>query len=194
VGTTKHEGFAYNYGKVTQETLKNYLKKSYGGQWEKYWEASGVESDSEALFVRRQDNGDIKMATCYSWVELQNEQKRLAPYTYIFTKEAPGPEGAGAFHSGEHAYVFQTMDKVPWRQYNAGDYELSEVMSSYWVNFMKTGNPNGEGLPTWEPSENMKEDPWVMELGCRVGMVRPPETKVSQFIKEFSLNFYREQK
>ena len=32
-----------------------------------------------------------------------------------------------------------------------GDYELSERMVSYWTNFAKTGNPNGEGLPEWKP-------------------------------------------
>ena len=82
------------------------------------------------------------------------------------------------------------MDKVAWRKYNDSDRFLSMVMSTYWANFFKTGNPNGEGLPVWETTTDFKNDPWVMELGYRLGMVRPPQTKVSDFIKDFVLGFY----
>lgn len=190
IGTTKHEGFAYTYNGVTVDTLKRYLQESYGNQWEGYWKAADVKTDREAQIIRRQDSADVKMATCYSWVQLQNEQRRPAPFVYLFTKEAPGPEGVGAFHSGEHAYVFQNLDRVPWRPYTDSDRELSDIMSSYWANFMHTGDPNGEGLPSWNRTEKMKDDPWVMELGLRVGMIRPEETKVSQFVRDYAYHFF----
>ena len=164
VGTTKHEGFAYSYGTPTVESLREYVQKSYKDTWNAYWQAAQVQDDATAAMVRRQDSGDLKLATCYSWVQRQNELGRPAPFVYLFTKEAPGPEGAGAFHSGEHAYVFQSMDKVAWRPYNESDHTLSRIMSQYWANFFKTGDPNGEGLPVWEPTENMKADPWVCLL------------------------------
>lgn len=190
IGTTKHEGFAYGtYDSVTEDTLRQYLRRGFGDAWEDYWQAAGVKDDSTAQKVRRQDSGDVKMAACYSWVRRQNLLGRPAPYVYLFTKEAPGPEGAGAFHSGEHAYVFQSMDKVPWRPYNDSDRALSQAMSRYWANFFKTGDPNGAGLPVWEPTRDMERDPWIMELGCRLGMVRPPQTRVSDFIQRFVLDF-----
>lgn len=191
IGTTKHEGMAYQLGEATCESLQSFLKKAYGEQWTRYWENAGVRDDAVANLVRRQDSGDVKMASAYAWVQLQNEHGREAPYVYMFTKEAPGPEGVGAFHSGEHAYVFKNMDKVPWRQYTERDHALADMMNQYWTNFMKTGDPNGSGLPQWDPTDNMKEDPWVMELGLRVGMVRPEETKTSCFIKKFCLDYYR---
>lgn len=195
IGTTKHEGFAYGtYETTTEEDLKKYLQHSFGHAWEDYWKAAGVKDDCTAQKVRRQDSGDLKMGTCYSWVQRQNELGRPAPYVYLFTKEAPGPEGVGAFHSGEHAYVFQSMDKTPWRPYNDSDRALSRVMGQYWANFFKTGDPNGPGLPVWEQTQDMNGDPWVMELGHRLGMMRPPETRVSSFIKQFALNFYLKKK
>ena len=55
---------------------------------------------------------------------------------------------------------------------------------------MHTGDPNGEGLPSWNRTEKMKDDPWVMELGLRVGMIRPEETKVSQFVRDYAYHFF----
>jgi para-nitrobenzyl esterase len=44
--------------------------------------------------------------------------------------------------------MFDHLDQEPWRQ-STGDRKLADAMSSYWVNFAKSGNPNGAGLPRW---------------------------------------------
>ena len=53
-----------------------------------------------------------------------------------------------AYHSAEIEYVFGMLKtkNLPWRQ---EDFVLSEKMGSYWTNFAKKGDPNGEGLPQW---------------------------------------------
>ena len=43
---------------------------------------------------------------------------------------------------------------IPWRNINAelygkNDLQLSDMMGTYWTNFAKSGNPNGENLPPW---------------------------------------------
>ena len=59
-----------------------------------------------------------------------------------------GRRGAGAYHSGDLAYAFGNVGLVGI-DWNNRDHQLSGEMSQYWVNFAKTGNPNGEGLPEW---------------------------------------------
>jgi len=56
----------------------------------------------------------------------------------------------GARHAGEIEYVFQTLKSVdvPW---TADDFKVSDTMSTYWVQFVKAGNPNGDDLPEWPP-------------------------------------------
>ena len=54
-------------------------------------------------------------------------------------------------------------------RYNEDDLKLSETMLSYWSNFAKTGDPNGEGLPTW--SLYTGDGDGVMELGKNVGKI-----------------------
>jgi len=65
--------------------------------------------------------------------------------SYFFERNQ---QGHGSPHSSELPYVFKTLDKRGY-EYDEYDIELSEIMSSYWINFAKTGDPNGEGLPLW---------------------------------------------
>ncbi|MEE3202070.1 MAG: carboxylesterase family protein [Acidobacteriota bacterium] len=76
-----------------------------------------------------------------------------------------GPTGYGAYHSGDLAYAFGNtrLVGVGWTDW---DHEISETMSDFWVNFAKTGDPNGEGLPTWTRYE-AATDPWL-EFGSEI--------------------------
>jgi para-nitrobenzyl esterase len=61
--------------------------------------------------------------------------------------------------------------KRSWQQ---TDYDLEKTMSYYWVNFAKTGNPNGQGLPEWKSYD--KQSGNIMELGDKV-VLRPALVK-----------------
>lgn len=82
--------------------------------------------------------------------ERQSESERAPIFTYRMTNVPPGDEEYGAFHSSEHMYIFQTFLRS-WRDYTGEDFELSKKMCAYWTNFIKTGDPNAEGLPEWRP-------------------------------------------
>ena len=69
--------------------------------------------------------------------------------------------------------------------YDESDYALQDIMLNYWLNFAKTGDPNGEGLPTWEEYKN-NTDP-VMELGENVGKIPDKYLKAYEIFEELQL-------
>ncbi|WP_417451115.1 carboxylesterase/lipase family protein [Kordiimonas sp.] len=81
-------------------------------------------------------------------------------YVYEFSRKRPGSEQLKAYHGAEIPYVFGTHDA--WLPTTEEDRNLTEVMMSYWVNFARTGNPNGLGLPDWQPYH--KQAPYIQEL------------------------------
>jgi len=87
----------------------------------------------------------------WKWLEMQLETGKSPVYRYHFEQTPPMPAGEasrGAYHSADIEYVFETLDSkhLPW---TADDRKLSGIISSYWTNFARSGDPNGEGLPEW---------------------------------------------
>lgn len=97
---------------------------------------------------------------CVGFSRKLEELGRSPAFVYYFDSRMPGDD-LGAFHSSELWFMFGTMDRC-WRPFEEQDYELSRRMLDYWTNFMKTGDPNGEGLPVWRPCT--AADPHVQHL------------------------------
>jgi para-nitrobenzyl esterase len=103
-------------------------------------------------------------------------------WVYSFNRAAPGsdPVKVGAFHCSELVYVFGTQNTVdrPWEEI---DLQLSDMMSSYWVNFAATGNPNGPGRPDWPAYDEHSRQ--VREFGSRVSA--GPGVKAAPLMEAF---------
>jgi para-nitrobenzyl esterase len=100
-------------------------------------------------------------------------------YLYQFSHvppDKPNFPNYGAFHTSEVPYALHTLHtwQRPWQ---ALDKEIENTMSSYWVNFAKTGNPNGEGLPEWKTYDKKAGN--ILEIGDKTA------TKAGLFKKEF---------
>jgi para-nitrobenzyl esterase len=120
--------------------------------------------------ARRAFDGDstktfVGLAQHVGMVEMMIEPARFvaqrvaacgqASYVYRFSYVAMPLRAkfAGAPHSSEIPYVFETLPESSWgnlgKGLTAADLKMSEQMNAYWVNFAKTGDPNGDGLPQW---------------------------------------------
>ena len=77
------------------------------------------------------------------WCAIQDHKS----YCWFFDRMLPG-DNHGAWHSSDLWYWFGTLDNC-WRPFGSKDRLLSDQMTTYLCNFVKTGSPNAKGLPTW---------------------------------------------
>jgi para-nitrobenzyl esterase len=119
----------------------------------------------------------------YYWARMQSLVGKSKAYLYFFSHVPPGDPNFGAFHSAEFAYALKTLHL--WsRPFTSYDYELSDMMSSYWVNFATSGDPNGPGLPLW-PEFNASAK-MVMVFGDKVESHVVPSAEQLNFFDRYS--------
>jgi para-nitrobenzyl esterase len=120
--------------------------------------------------------GDIMIThSTWAWIEAHRKSAKADVFRYRFdrapkTSKGWFPEGAnaGAFHSCELLYMFNNLDAFPWLL-DEHDQEVAALMSGYWLNFIKSGNPNGSSLPVW-PSYREGQRP-VMIIDTKTQVV-----------------------
>lgn len=112
------------------------------------------------------------MAGTIAYALQQTQQGQEPVYYYHSLTIPPGKPEAGAYHSSEHFYVFQTLLRSK-RPFSGVDFDLSNTWCNYWANFIKTGNPNGEGLETWNRYEKPGDDVMIFsrENTCHMGKI-----------------------
>jgi para-nitrobenzyl esterase len=124
----------------------------------------------------------------YAWANLQKASGKRPVYVYNFNRGLPyyTPEtNFGAFHSGEIVYAFNnlhTLDR-PWEKI---DHQLAETMSDYWVNFVKTGSPNGASLVNWPKYDLDKGD--VLIFDKKTESTSLPTRNQLKFLEGYSLS------
>ena len=98
----------------------------------------------------------------------------------------------GAVHSADIEYAMGTLDTNEYYDWQDEDYAISKLFLSYYANFCKTGNPNGEGLPQWTPitKDNIDAAP-VMIIDVESKEVASPEKENAYRTLE---KFYRSKK
>ena len=109
------------------------------------------------------------MASIHAWATWRSKTVKAPVYTYFFDQAIPWPEHPefGAFHSSDLVYGFGNLAKLD-RPWTATDHRVADQVSNCWVNFVKTGNPNGDGLPEWTAFAASR--PATMNLGAKPGM------------------------
>lgn len=100
-------------------------------------------------------------------------------YEYNFTKKN---KVISDNHAGELPYAYGNLWRHPGL-YSQEDDKLSEIMQQYWVNFVKTGDPNGEGLPRWEMRS--ADQSKLIKLDTNIEMVEDPNNAIYTIIDKY---------
>jgi para-nitrobenzyl esterase len=118
----------------------------------------------------------------YQWALKQNENSKAHTWLYIFTRKPPATDDKkkfGAYHTAEIGYALQTLDSIR-RAWEPVDRSLEKLMSAYWVQFVKTGNPNQTGLPIWGTFTD--QEPSTMILGDTSAARLLPDKEALDFL------------
>lgn len=99
---------------------------------------------------------------CINWCRHQCELGYQPSYVYYFKRKLPG-DNSGAFHSSELWYMFGTLERC-WRPFTEADRDLSDRMLDYWCNFIRTGDPNGNGLEQWNAWEKEAGNVMIFDI------------------------------
>lgn len=173
VGSNHDEGtFFSRPGSGNAEQFSANAKRRFAdlsGEYLKLYPAGDNEQAAASQLASFRDEFGFAMR---EWAQLQSQRGKAKAYLYYFTHvppTAPGQPSRGATHTADLAYMFDNQPpRVTWTD---TDKKLAEIMSSYWVNFAATGNPNGKGLPEW-PAYSVKKGEKNIVLGDTV-MVGP---------------------
>jgi len=141
--------------KTTVATFAESLPAQFGERRERFLAQSEAflslcspTTDQEARELAKRVQCEYRMSTVFHWAKRRAKTCQAPAYTYFFDHAAAAERGS--YHGSDLAFWFNDLDSAD-RHWSEADRRVAEQASSYWVNFVRTGNPNGENLQEWEP-------------------------------------------
>jgi para-nitrobenzyl esterase len=176
---------------ATKENFIKAAKAMFGSNTGAFLKLYPAGTDTEAKQSAQDLGGDFFIAySTWKWLDRQSATGQKPVYRYRFEQAPPlsagakpGTRSTGAYHSCEIEYVFGNLDskKLPWRP---EDRQLSDLVSAYWTNFAKNGDPNGPGLPKW-PVYGVKSRHALLRLNPIPSAAADIYRKRYQFLDKF---------
>lgn len=178
---TSHMGLPFR----TVEEFEEQIRSQYGCHADRYLSLANVKTAEDiATLLNSREFSAFAMFE-YSYAQLIAEQARTG-YMYLFDHDVPGEDNPGSFHGSELWFVFNSLGRC-WRPFTGKHYDLARWVSGYWINFIKSGNPNGtdvidEELPEWKPYT--MDDPFMLEFNNKPVRSSLKESELFQLRKQ----------
>ena len=142
--------------KPNAKTFAEQLHKQYRDRGDEALKLYPASTDEQAV----QSAGDLASDNfivfgTWKWIDVQAKIGKPV-YRFEFDRTVPIPNAMkntglktlGSAHASELEYVFDTLKSKP-ADWQTDDQKTADAMNRYWANFIRTGNPNGAGLPQW---------------------------------------------
>lgn len=158
------------YGEEGGQKILCAFRKVYPGKNEVY------ANDLETMFL----------PATVEYVKKKAEKASAPVYNYMFAKIFDYDGGRAAWHCSDIAYFLHNAALLPICQQTCCE-KLDSAMSSAFVNFARTGNPNGENLPQWDKCEPGKMVTMVFDDECYA--VENMQDELLPLVKEYKPPF-----
>jgi para-nitrobenzyl esterase len=133
---------------ITAAGFEQQIKARYGPHADAILSVYPHATDAEAAKSFKEISRESMFSwSTWTWARMQSKQGKGKAFLYYYDYHAPDVESSG--HGSDVPYAFQTLGTGPGGAPKPEDLKLSDTISSYWVNFAKTGDPNAAGLPKW---------------------------------------------
>jgi para-nitrobenzyl esterase len=160
-GSNSQEGAAESVlgeGAATLAAYRAGVVRLYGDKADEVLAAYTASADGAPVLEAARHLASDRFIGLSTWLWMDQATKTGDKSTYYYlyaqprpaTKAAPSaPRPQGAVHSAEIEYALGNLDLNPVYAWTPEDRETSRLMQGYFANFIRTGDPNGEGLPEW---------------------------------------------
>ncbi len=188
IGTNSDEGSMFSFP-MPVEAYQQRIRATYGDWADRLLKVYPATNEQEVYFAQSDifRDGSFAWGT-YAWANLQAKTGKGKVYMYYFDQDSENTilksRKGGASHVAEMPFIYGYT-------YNGGrmtdtERHMQQIMSRYWINFTKTGNPNGDTLPFWTAYEQGKPTVMVMREGFHLDRV--PNQRQLDFFEAFFKN------
>jgi len=200
-------GMAFTQGPYTEDNYINKVKEAYPKEYEKVLELypHGSEKEIELSATALASDRFISYST-WKWFDLHRKNSNQPVYRYLYSKlrpplvdnsltsglaggtvekntdTPPEQKAVGAPHACEIEYCMGNLHLIEDYAWTPDDYKVSKAMMTYFANFIKTGNPNSEGLPTWDAAGAKDTHPPVMVIDTESKLIKAKNDARYEFL------------
>ena len=187
VMTNSDEGALFTPPTVKAEDYRQSATRMFGELADEALKVYPCRTDEEAWHANGDTFRDLGFAwPSYAWVNLQSKTGKSPAYAAYLAQPSTmsfsqNPLRRGVAHADDIMYLngqfLAQADQYP------AEAAVSEMIQQYWVNFAKTGNPNGTGLPYWPSFDETK--PTTMQFSNGASLIMRPNREQIDFIDRF---------